>query len=252
MRSRAIFVFAGCLCIVAARGADGEAQDKMSSAGSPGGAIPPAFLPPTPHCDSYSIQTLPSLDFEQRACIWASKLFTPTAVFGSSFMAMIAQTKNDPIEWGQGAKAYGERFGTRYTQGMVKTTATFLAGIVSREDPRPTPPPGYDCQWQSNAVRVRIGRSIARVFFSYRPNRDGSCSVRPAPARTIGALASGFVQLAWLPDRQKTVGNVARSSASGLGLYLSDSVFAEFQGTLWGTIGKVFTTGKSNKRTVGP
>lgn len=209
--------------------------------------IPKPELPPVPHCDSYSMQSLPHLNFEQRACYWRSQLMTGTAVTGAVFTAFVAQLRHSPEEWGQGAQGYGYRVGTRYTQGMVKSTATFVAGLVSREDPRSTPPPGYDCPMQSSRVSARIGRSLARVFVSYQLRGDDKCVVRPAPARAIGSFASGFVQRAWLPDSQNTVGTALKGSGTALGGYIGSSLFSEFQGDLWRMLGVLFTRGKSNK-----
>jgi hypothetical protein len=67
-------------------------------------------------------------------------------------------------------------------------------------------------------------------------------------SRLGGSLASGFVQLAYLPKSQNTIGNAFLGSASGLGGYAADSVFTEFQGDLFGWLGKMFTTGKPKAR----
>jgi hypothetical protein len=211
-------------------------------------AVPEPKPLPTPKCDSYSMQTVPHLSFEQRVCYWDSQLFTPTALAGALFSAAYAQITDDPKEWPQDARGFGYRFGTRYTQGMVKSTATFLAGVVSREDPRPVPPGEYDCPLQSPTLGARIGRSVARVFVSYDLKPDKSCSIRPAPARVIGSFASGFLQLAWLPDPKNNPTTALKGSGSALGGYVANSVFSEFQGDLWRALGKVFTAGKSNRK----
>jgi hypothetical protein len=125
--------------------------------------------------------------------------------------------------------------------------------VISREDPRALPPPDFDCPLQSSRVSSRIGRSLARVFVSYSllppdPKHEQAwCRVRPAPAHVIGSLASGFVQMAWLPDPENTYGNALKGSASALGGYVAYSVFSEFQGDLWKFLGRLATRGKSNK-----
>lgn len=222
-------------------------DDDVPAPASDGTPVKEVTTPPEAHCDSYSMQTVPHLDFEQRACFWRNQLFTGTALVGATFTAAYAQITDDPKQWPKNARGYGYRVGTRYTQGMVKSTTTFLAGVISREDPRPVPPGEYECPLQSTTVVTRLERSVARVFVSYDLKTDGGCSVHLAPARVIGSFASGFVQMAWLPDPQNNVTTALKGTGSALGGYISASVFSEFQGDLWRFVGKMFTRGKSNK-----
>src|SRR5947209_19266184 len=75
-----------------------------------------------PACNSYRLQKTVTeqpkdLLFQQRFCLYADKLVTGQALFGSAFFAGVAQFRDDPVEWGQGTKGYLRRFGTRYAQG---------------------------------------------------------------------------------------------------------------------------------------
>jgi hypothetical protein len=126
---------------------------------------------------------------------------------------------------------------------MLKSTTTFLVGAIAREDPRPKPPnngcehphyPHYD-RW------ARLGASLLRVVWT---QRDASCANVPAFSRIAGSLASGFIQRAYLPPSTNTVGTAFRGSASALGGYAANSVWTEFQGDVFGWLGKVFPTGK--------
>ncbi len=98
------------------------------------GPIDKIVDPPKPGCDSYSMQTLPKEAFrlKQRACYWGSQLFTGSAIFGASLFGGIGELRHKPPEWPQGLEGLGDQIGTRYTQGMVKSTATFLASVLSR------------------------------------------------------------------------------------------------------------------------
>jgi len=201
--------------------------------------------PPKPHCDSFSMQHEPQMTFEEKACYYGAQLFTPSAIFGAAFFGSISMAEHSPAEWPQGAQGFGDQFGTRYTQGMVKSTGTFLVGALLHEDPRPKPPYDLGCpdheHIQHTQFWPRLGSSLLRVVWTHN---DQTCTDRIAFSRLAGSLSSGFVQRAWLPRSQNTLGNAFLGSASALGGYAAESVFTEFQGDLFGWLGKMFGTGK--------
>src|SRR5580658_8049158 len=45
--------------------------------------------PPKPHCDSFSMQHLPQMRLEEKACYYAAQLFTPSAIFSAAFFGSI-------------------------------------------------------------------------------------------------------------------------------------------------------------------
>jgi len=196
------------------------------------------------------MQTLPrdGFGFKQRTCLWGSQLFTFNALFGASFFGAISEWRHKPPEWPQGMDGFGRQMGTRYTQGMVKSTATFLAATITREDPRPKPPPfaqinnqRFGCQ-PPTSIKGRLGQSLLRVVWD-------ACDGRPAPARLMGSFASGFVGLAWAPPSQNNISNALISSGTAFAGYIGDSVFSEFQNDIFGLLGKMFATGKPHTET---
>jgi hypothetical protein len=203
--------------------------------------------PPPPHCDSFSLQSLPHLDFEQKSCYYRSQLLTGSAIFGAAFFGSIALARHNPPEWPEGAKGLGYQVGTRYAQGMVKSTTTFLVGAMLHEDPRPMAPYDRACKAHQHPPHsngwARLGTSLLRVVGTHNDN-DETCTDRIAFSRLAGSLSSGFVQLAWLPPSHNTIGNAFEGSASALGGYAANSVFTEFKGDLFGWLGKTFGTGK--------
>jgi hypothetical protein len=205
----------------------------------------PAVPPPKPGCDSYSMQTLPREAFRlpQRACYWGSQLFTGSALFGAGLFGAIGEARHKPPEWPQGAQGFGEQMGTRYTQSMVKSTATFIVSAITREDPRPKPPQFIQesrdkmgCR-PATSIRARIGQSLLRVVWD-------ACDSRPAPGRLLGSFASGFVGLAWAPPSQDKVSSALVDSGTAFAGYIGNSVFSEFENDLFGFIGRMFGTGK--------
>jgi hypothetical protein len=204
-----------------------------------------AMAPPKPGCDSYSIQTLPREAFglKQRACYWGSQLFTGSALFGASLFGAIGEARHKPPEWPQGLQGFGEQMGTRYAQSMVKSTATFIASAITREDPRPKPPQFVQQSRDktgcgpATSVKARIGQSLLRLVWD-------ACDSRPAPGRLIGSFASGFVGLAWAPPSQDKVSSALVNSGTALAGYIGDSLFSEFEYDLFGFVGRMFGTGK--------
>ena len=194
-------------------------------------------------CDSFTMDSARPLTFGQKTCYWRAQLFTGSAVFGAAFFGGIALANHTPKEWPLGAQGFGEQFGTRYAQGMLKSTTTYLIGVADREDPRPKPPNvnchavhySYENRW------ARLGASLLRVIYT---QQDQSCKNMPAFSRIGGSLASGFVELSYLPPSQRKVSNAWLGSAGALGGYAANSVWSEFQGDIFGLLGKVFPTGK--------
>lgn len=212
--------------------------------------LPLPEAPPHPQCDSYSLQTLPRLNFKQQACVYRSQLLTGNAISGALVSSAIAEWgQHKPPEWPQGMNGFGRQIGTHYTQSIVKSTGTFLVGALLQEDPRPLPPVDPVCEMRGHhhypAVGFwpRLGQSLARVVWTHNRN----CHDVPAFSRLTGSVSSGFVQLAWLPPSQTNVGTALRGSATALGGYTFNSVFNEFQSKIFGFLGKAFATGKPAK-----
>lgn len=211
---------------------------------------------PAPGCNQYSMQTISREAFgmKQRTCYWRDQLFTGSALFGAAFFGAIAQAKNDPIEWPQGADGFGRRMGTRYTQGMIKSTATFIVSSMTREDPRPKPPQvapfslgeqgatlmRFGCR-QSTTFKGRLGQSLLRIVWD-------SCQTNVLrsikPGRLAGSFASGFAGLAWAPPSKSHVSDALSGSGTAFGGYVADSVFSEFSPNISQIFAHFFPMGK--------
>jgi len=206
--------------------------------------------PPKPGCDSYSMQTLPREAFrlKQRACFWGSQLFTTNALLGAALNGAIGEARHKPPEWAQGLQGFGEQMGTRYTQGMVKSTATFIASAFTREDPRPKPPQFVQLTHEkkgcgpAGSIKGRIGQALVRTVWD-------ACDSRIAPGRMIGSFAGGFVGLAWAPPSQNKVSDALVNSGTGFAGYIGDSLFSEFEYDIFGFLGRMFGMGKPHPPT---
>jgi hypothetical protein len=187
-----------------------------------------------PDCNSYMLQkTLTEepaqLKFKQRFCLYASNFITGQAIFGSAFLSGVAQFRDDPAEWGQGTKGYLRRFGTRYSQGVAKSTGEFVASSIFREDLR------YDLS-KDKSFWKRTSHAFASTFVDRNVNGDR----RPAYSKFVGAASSGAIGIAWYPQRLNRPVDVVSRSASAFGGYLASSIFQEFKDDIFHLVGKIF------------
>ena len=202
--------------------------------------------PPDPGCDAYTMQFMPELGFKRKACYYGSQLFTGSALFGAAFFAGLAQWQKDPAQWPLGADGFGRRFGTRYAQGMVKSTGAFVVGALNHEDPRPHPPQNPNCDFCRTHARKsgflpRTGGALLRVVWAHRDN----CSDGIAFSHFAGAFSSGFVGMAWTPSPGNTVSESFIRSGTAFGGDVAASVFSEFQTDIFNFAGRIFGRGKA-------
>ena len=191
--------------------------------------------PPEPPCNSYFLKKDATLTFKQKSCYFAqNKIVTGSGLFGAAFFGAMAQLQDSPKEWPLGADGFGRRMGTRYAQGLAKSTGAYLAGALNHEDPRPRPMTSTDGAKPS--FGRRLGHALLRTVWTARdPGHRDSIALS-----TIGGcFASGFVGRAWTPDRQNTLGQAFIRTGTAFGGNIANSVFAEFQPDLSGLLGKV-------------
>jgi hypothetical protein len=60
--------------------------------------------------------------------------FGPYPIFGAAFVGALNQADKTPPEWGQGAGAYGQRFGSNLGIATVTTTTRYALAEAFRED----------------------------------------------------------------------------------------------------------------------
>jgi len=183
--------------------------------------------PPPPDCNNYIMQNRPVFNAKQRACHYFSNIISPSGTFGSLFFAGIAQWRDDPPEWGQGMHGFGRRFGTRYAQGIAKSTGEFVFGEVFREDPRMLP--STKAGFWGRSLHALVNPLVVEV-----PKK------RFAVSRLAGALSSGFAGRAWYPDRLNSIGQAFARSGSAMGGYVGSSFFTEFRPDFLNLVGRIF------------
>lgn len=184
-----------------------------------------------PLCNLHRLENTPVLSFQQRMCLWADRsLFGRETVLGAATSALASQITESAAVRRKGLKGYGERFGTRYAQSTAKGFGEVLGGYLNHEGMRRELGP-----WRTPA-KGGLGRRIlhAAVAPLWNYEDDDAHSQyrgkRFAFSRVAGALASGFVGMAWSPDPVNTPSRALRRSASAYGGYFMSSFRTEFGG----------------------
>ncbi len=173
------------------------------------------------------------LTAHQKFCYFLEKrAITPSGIFGAAFTAGFAQLTNDPKEWGGGLAGYGSRFGTRFTQGLTKSTTDSLIGIVDHEDPRlHASSEAGTMLSEPSRILPRLGKALLKTIWTPRdPYSDGSARTSSlAYSRIAGSFASGFIGMAWTPGPGNTIGQAFGRSGTAFAGYAATSIWTEFQ-----------------------
>jgi hypothetical protein len=162
-------------------------------------------------------------------------------------MGGVAQLRDDPQEWGQGTKGYLRRVGSRYAQGVAKSTGDFVFSYALHEDPR-YEPSGDKGVWK------RTGHALSTVVVVYHLRNCGTddngtlhdCPKWPAISKMVGASSSGLVGLSWYPQRLNTPGQVLARTGSAYGGYVASAIFSEFQADIFHLLGKMVGSDRNN------
>ena len=181
-------------------------------------------LPAVYHCGEREDLFMTPRD---KRCYWWTHSFNAPMVTGAGFNAALDQwVKNSTNnEWGQGAAGFSRRFGTRVSQSMAKGTGQALGGLLFHEDPR---------MYASNkeGFGPRLAFALTRTFMvrvDCNPELKAVCNERLSVGRLGGALASGFVGMAWTPDRINTPERALVRSGTAMGGVMAGSLWKEFQ-----------------------
>jgi hypothetical protein len=118
--------------------------------------------------------------------------FGPYPVAGAALIAGVNQGENTPPEWGQGAKAFSERFGSNLAIAGVTTTMRYGLAEAFREDTV-----YYRCECKG------IVRRFEHVMISTVTARRGEDGHRRLSFPAIAAPYAGTMTAvyAWYPAR---------------------------------------------------
>lgn len=196
-----------------------------------------------PACASMFLKTDWQLTFRQRSCDWIqNRLLSTSAFTGAAWSSTSSMVLDRDSEEGD---SFATRFGRKYSQSAIKSTAAYLGGLVFREDPRERPP--YlvlDARPRPRGFLRRTGHAIAGNVTAYRCIAD--CS-RPehvkrvfALSRITGSLASGAASQLWEPGGDPAGSRAWRGAASAWGSTFVNALVVEFKPELSAFGNKVF------------
>jgi hypothetical protein len=141
-----------------------------------------------------------TLNARQRFNLYVMNTIGPWAILGEAAGAGIGQARNSPWEWGQGADAYGHRFGSNMAYNGVRQTISYGVAEMVHEDNR---------YFASNRPTVpgRIGYVLISPVTARR--RDGRRAF--SISAFSGLVGASTISLAWGPQSWHSGGKVARN-----------------------------------------
>ena len=118
--------------------------------------------------------------------------FGPYPIVGAAFIAAVNQRERTPPEWGQGAAAYGQRFGSNLAIAGVTTTTRHALAEAFREDTV-----YYRCECKG--VFRRLGHALLSTVTARR-GEDGHRRLS-FPALVAPYAGTMTAVYAWYPER---------------------------------------------------
>jgi hypothetical protein len=147
---------------------------------------------------------------------------SPAAVLGSGFSAGIGQAADSPAGYGQGASAYGQRFGASMAnRANSNLIGTYFLSSALHDDPR------YFVMG-NGSFKESVKYALRRLVI-VRKNEGGEAFNWPG---TMAPLAAAGLANTYMPDAQRTAGYTFRN----YGLALAASAGVNLLKEYWPTI----------------
>ncbi len=118
--------------------------------------------------------------------------FGPYPIAGAALIAAVNQSENTPPEWGQGAKAYSQRFGSNLAIAAVTTTTRYGLAKAFREDTV-----YYRCECKGVFPRLRHAM-ISTVTSRHGEDGHRRLSFPALVAPYAGTMTAVY---GWYPER---------------------------------------------------
>jgi len=144
--------------------------------------------------------------------------YGPYPIVGAAVAAGINQAKSRPPEWGQGADAYGKRFGSSFAIAAVSTTTRYALAQAFHEDTL-----YYRCECKG--VFPRLGHALISTFTARRG--DDGHRVFSFPALVAPYAGTMTAVYGWYPGRYNAEDAFRMGNYSLLG-YVGGNVALEF------------------------
>lgn len=160
---------------------------------------------PKPATKDYS--NVPPLSVAQKFNYRVIQAFGPRGLLDAGLGAAVDQARNEPHEWGGGAMAFADRFGSSFGAHLSSQSMEFLLESALHEDPRYFP-----------SSQKGFGARMKHALFATVVTRTDSGSQRIAVAKIASAFGTGQLVNVWQPPSTGSVGD---------GLTRTGFIFAE-------------------------
>jgi hypothetical protein len=158
------------------------------------------------------------LTSEQRWQLYARGVFwNPLIPVRAAAGAAIAQWRDEPTEWGQGAEGFGKRIGHRYGRLAVMKSSEAAAAAALRHELRYMPS-------GSAGVWPRAAHALKANFVTL--DRHGKRTAHVS--RLGGIVAAELVSRRWMPERYRSAYQTTRGVAIQLGFNSAVNLLREF------------------------
>ncbi len=144
--------------------------------------------------------------------------FGPYPIVGAAVASGINQANNSPPEWGQGAEAYGKRFGSNFAIAATATTTRYVLAEALREDTL-----YYRCECKG--VFPRLSHAVISTFTARRG--DDGHRVFSLPALVAPYIGTMTAVYTWYPSRYDGRDALRMGNYSLLG-YVGGNIALEF------------------------
>jgi hypothetical protein len=190
---------------------------KAQSLADSGGSSSNAALPASP---TYPPSDLTYMRPTERAKLqnYFFDAFGPYPMVGAAFLAGINQVYNTPPEWGQGAGAYGKRFGSNFAIAAVTTTTRYGLAEAFHEDTI-----YYNCECKG--VLPRLKHAVISTLTARRgPDGHTVFSFSALVAPYAGTMTAVY---GWYPGRYNAEDGFRMGNYTLLG-YVAGNLALEF------------------------
>jgi hypothetical protein len=167
------------------------------------------------------------LTAEAKLSVYVHRTFGPPAlilpVFGAG-LSMLNPPSHYPREWKDGSQAFGHNYGNIVATVTARETASMLASVAFREDPR------YRSSGSTN-VLYRVFHALSYTVV----DRTDSGGRTIAVSNFVGAAAGGLVGMTYLPNGFNDAAHAQQRMAMQFATVAIHNLAAEFQ-PQWGPI----------------
>jgi hypothetical protein len=162
-------------------------------------------------------QALELLDVTDKLYLHVKRTVGPMALVGDAAYAAILQQANAPLEWKQGAEAYGKRFGSMVAWSGIHNALAFGLDSTLHQDPRYFRAHGTGF-WRRSAHALR-GTILTRT---------DSGGETLSTWRIGSDYGSAFLSNMWYPERLNTARLGFIQGSVTLGFDLAGNLASEF------------------------